>query len=682
MARYQNFYSSRSSSPTRYKKRAVMKSLILLITALGLSVAQTTIAQDMPPSVEESAKEPIRYVGDRVPDPLYFDGKLPHAVGVHHYQVYRANRAIPLLGDDVGWTYNHQPYIAYWNDTFYIQYLSNLFEEHGAPGKTQIVTSKDGRHWDEPVVVFPEYALPEIKYGDSHVKAGMGSVMHQRMGFYIAPNGRLLTLGFYGYSATPRNSPNAGNGLGRVVREIHEDGSLGPIYFIRYNRHAGWNETNTNFPFYKTSDDVEFRAACEALLSDKLVTLQWWEEDRGEDGFFSIVPGDVPGSQYFAADITSSGGSGKAFNYYRRPDGALVGIWKNKYSAMSTDNGETWTKITKNRSLLTTGAKTWGQQTEDGKYILVHNQSATSRNRYPMTSMTSSDGHRFDDLLALRNDIPFRRYQGIHKRFGTHYFRGIFEGNGNPPGDETWIVYTVNKEDIWIARLPATVSGSVDDDVRQDFENVDNSMQLTRWNIYEPTWAPVRIVTDPADSENRVLEMRDEEPVDYSRVERALPESKKLKVKFRINAQHIPLGFAMNVEVQDKHGNRPMRIRFDKQWISVDHMNAEVPKPVPMRLNQWLNIELQMDSNTQSYSMKIDGEELGEAIPFPVDVEALQRIVFRTGPYRGEIQPVVLNEATTDPAGINTEDIPGTETKSPAAVYLIDDVFISQGKAH
>ena len=40
-----------------------------------------------------------------------------------------------------------------------------------------------------------------------HVPAGMPAVMHQRMGFYTAPDGRLLTLGFYSFCNTPRDAP-------------------------------------------------------------------------------------------------------------------------------------------------------------------------------------------------------------------------------------------------------------------------------------------------------------------------------------------------------------------------------------------------------------------------------------------------------------------------------------------
>lgn len=661
-------------------KRIKVTTLLSFLIVFGMLIPQLSIAQKMPPSVEESAGEPIKYVGDRVPDAHFFDGKLPHAIGVHHYQVYRANRSIPIEGDELGWTYNHQPFLAYWNGTFYVQYLSNLQQEHDPPGKTQIVTSKDGRHWDDPVVVFPEYSLPEIDHEGLHVDEGMKAVMHQRMGFYVAPNGKLLTSAFYGYSSTPRHSPNAGNGLGRVIREIKEDGSLGPIYFIRYNRHAGWNEKNTDYPFYKSSQDKDFLEACESLLADKLITLQWWEEDRAEDGFYTINPGSVPGSAFFSASIGTSKGAGKAFNYYTRPDGAIVAMWKNKYSAISADKGQTWTKISKNNSLLTDGAKTWGQSTEDGNYVVIHNQSATQRNRYPMTSITSADGHIFDDLLCLRNDIPFRRYQGLHKRFGTHYYRGIIEGNGNPPGNEAWVVYSVNKEDIWVAKITTPITGVETKAIAQDFEAVENTMQLTKWNVYEPTWTAIEISNDPVDPGNKCLKLKDEEPVDYARIERILPERKKFILRFRINPLTVPMGQALTIEVQGKNGERPMGIRLDEDWISVDHLDAEVPRPVANELREWHTFELSFDCDKQSYTAKINGKELNEPVPFARKAETLQRLVIRTGPYRGEIPPVIFNEAKTDPAGINTEDVAGTEQKSKPAVFLIDDIVTKNVK--
>jgi hypothetical protein len=51
------------------------------------------------------------------------------------------------------------------------------------------------------------------------------------MGSCVAPDGRLLVLGFYGKSP----EPNDGTGAGRAVREAREEGSFGPIHFIRLN---------------------------------------------------------------------------------------------------------------------------------------------------------------------------------------------------------------------------------------------------------------------------------------------------------------------------------------------------------------------------------------------------------------------------------------------------------------
>ena len=62
----------------------------------------------MPPTLQESAAEPIRYVGQDQPDKRFYDGALRHAVGVHKYQALRANRTCPPEGGALGWTYNHQ----------------------------------------------------------------------------------------------------------------------------------------------------------------------------------------------------------------------------------------------------------------------------------------------------------------------------------------------------------------------------------------------------------------------------------------------------------------------------------------------------------------------------------------------------------------------------------------------
>jgi hypothetical protein len=631
----------------------------------------------MPPPIDQCIDEPVKYTGELNPDKRFYDGNLPHAVGVHHYQAFRANRTYPAEPGTIGWTYNHQPYLAYWNGMLYLQYLAGMIQEHEPPTRVLVMTSADGMNWSKPAVVFPESELPEINADGEIIPAGTKSVMHQRMGFYVAPNGRLLTLGFYGFCATPRRSPNAGNGIGRVVREVYSDGTFGPVYFIRYNRHAGWDESNTHFPFYRTSPDEGFLEACDSLLADKLVTLQWWEEDRGKDGFYAMDPSQVPDGDVFSHRITTAAGAGKAFNFYHRPDGVVVGLWKNQYASLSPDNGKSWTPISKNKTLLTSGAKTWGQRTADGRFAIVHNQSATRRNRFPMAVLVGDDGHIFDRIYALRGEVPPRRYHGLHKNPGVQYFRGIIEGNGKPPGDYMWITYSVNKEDIWITRARVPITGSVNDEVQEDFELVDSVKELELWNVYAPLWAPVSIKADP-ENINKYLELRDEEPYDYASVTRVFPEASKKIIEFRFQGEQLPQGFAGEIEVQDRKGNRALKLRVDREWLSFDIERVSLD-PLKIDAQQWNHIVLNIDCVDKIYTVTLNGELYAKEIPLnernPTD--RVERIVFRTGVYRNHVPADVVEYGIAAQSGFFSEDMPGSEEKSPLIIFNIDDVISS-----
>lgn len=628
-------------------------SVLVLFSLSGYLFAATA----QPPSLEESAKEPIRYVGKVQCDKRFLHGGLRHAVGVHRYQAFRANRTGAPEGGMVGWTYNHAPMLAYWNGRFYLQYLSNLKEEHGPPGRTLILTSEDGRCWSSPRVVFPVYPLPMIVRGDVRLPEGTPSVMHQRMGFYVAPDGRLLTIGFYSYCPTPRDGPNKGQGLGRVVREIYPDDSFGHIYYIRYNRHAGWNESNTpRYPFYKTSNDKGFVEACDALLVDKLATLQWWEMDQARDGFYAIDPRGI---------------TPKALCYYHRPDGVVVAIWKHQLSALSADEGKTWTEIVKSKTLMTNGAKVWVQRTGDGRYALVYNHSATRRNRFPLTVMTGDDGHQFDNILCLHGEVPPMRYQGIHKNIGLQYIRGIAEGNGNPPGSDMWITYSMNKEDIWVSRTRIPITGTVDAHIDQDFDTISSEADLDLWNLHIPKRAPISVVSDPRSESNRFLELRDEDPYDYALAERAFPQSRKLTVKFRVIQQQVGHGL-FESEVHDRKGSRPMRLRFDPDWLSLD-LGKVGERPIPITVGRWYDIALKLDCDSQSYDLAVDGKWVKRNIEFAVQVDSLERLVFRTGSWRGDVRPLIVDGAPNNP-GLYLEDLPGADQKVPLSIFFIDDV--------
>ena len=193
----------------------------------------------------------------------YHDGRVRPIVGSHNFQVMRSNRTHPKLAvkdvpyypedgyEKIGFMYNHAPMLCYWQDMFWLFYRSGPTNEHEEPCYNLITWSKDGRNWEKPQTIFPAKRFRNRNKGNKV----QYSIAHQRMAFYVAKDGRLLVSGFYGMPP----SPNNGNGVGRAIREVYGPGKYGPIYWVRYNKHQGFNKDNSpHFAFYKEAPDKEF----------------------------------------------------------------------------------------------------------------------------------------------------------------------------------------------------------------------------------------------------------------------------------------------------------------------------------------------------------------------------------------------------------------------------------------
>ena len=583
---------------------------------------------------------PVRYVGTETANTCFHHGELHPVVGVSHYQVLRSNRSHPKLADDCGWTYNHAPNLAYWQDRFYLSYLSNPVSEHVPPGQTLLTTSDDGIHWAKPQLLFPTYRVPDGIY---HSPAGVpplarqsDAVMHQRMGFYTAPDGRLLALGFYGISAAHNDNPNDGTGIGRVVREIYADGRLGPIFFIRYNRHAGWNEENTRFPFYQASDDAGFVQACNALLADKLATLQWWEEDRSHDGFYAAA-------------------GGKALSYYHLADQRVVGLWKWSQVAISNDEGATWSPMQKAPSLVMAGAKIWGQRTSDGRYALIYNPTPDNIHRWPLAVVTSDDGLNFDNLALVNGEAPPRRYFGIYKDFGQNYVRGIAESNGRPPDGAVWIAYSMNKEDIWVSRIPVPIRTQVETSVYDTFDDVEIGGLVPDWNIYSPSWAQVGVAENP-DGSGRSLQLHDREPSDYARAERIFPASTHPTISLQVAADEQNEG-ELHVEITDRRARLATALIFTPDG-ALRVRNGGAGEKVGMhRPERWHTLRFVIDVRRHRFALFLDERALLADGYLAQPLHNVERLILRTGPRR--------QSPTLDSDRFAAEDLPGVRPKEP-----------------
>ncbi len=589
-----------------------------------------------------SEAEPIRYLGGVYVDASVHDGRLRPAIGTASYQVMRANRTRPELGDGFGWTYNHAPMLAYWNGKFYLEYLSNPIGEHEPPGQTLLVTSTGGRSWSMPTVAFPPYKPPSGV--DAPMPPGStGYMMHQRMGFFAAPNGRLLISAFYGHAPNPFRS----GGIGRVVREVFQDGSMGPIYFIRYSTGTPWNEHNTAYPLYTKATDSGFRQACDALLANKLITEQWRDEDPA---------------------AASMRGPCSSLSFFHRADGKVTGVCKNAVTAISADEGKTWSEAVRAPTLITNNAKVWGQRTSDGRYALVYNPVTFGSHRWPLTVSLSNDGVVFDTLHLVNGEVPPRRFIGRAKDFGVQYVRGIAEGNGDPGDKALWVVYSGNKEDIWISRIPVPVRDRAGAPADDNFDGLHSGAHIPEWNIYSPRWASVGVTPSPGRQGNS-LELRDKDPFDYARAMRVFPESKSVTARCTIMPKANGLdGFEL--EITDRYGNRPVRIVFATDgWIKAAN-GASLTNLRKYEEGQWHDLAISLNVLDSKFSVAVNGTPAATNVVFAEAVHSVERLSLRTGPYRNQPTRQLDRYAPT------LKDLSGADDPVQEAIYYIDNVSV------
>ena len=589
---------------------------------------------------EDMLKEDrIRIHGGKDVDIRFQDGGLRHAVGVKNYQIMRACRDdVEASGDGYGWTYNHAAMIAWWQGRFFVEYLSNVQTEHMPPGQTLLCHSQDGRHWSKPEVIFPSIEVPSAPYlgpGKELLEEKTPAICHQRMGFYVTTEGKLLVSAFYGISPHIHIAPNNGYGVGRVVREIYPDLSLSPIYFIRYNAPGGYTRENTDvFPYFEESDDPDFVRAAREYLDNHLVIQQWWEEQRYDTELFS-----VPG--------------GQALSYYTLPGGDIMGVYKNGAVIRSQDGGKTWTDRKMSYSLETNTAKVWGQKTDDGRYALVYNPSRNGAHRWPLAVVTGDNGEDFSDMLAIVPEISPCRYEGGLKNLGAQYMRGICESNPQPQDGKMWLTYSVNKEDIWVCEVPVPICGVQKEDVDEDFSNLD------AWNLYIPQWTEVEKTQEG-------LRLSDTDPYDRPRAQRAIVPAVLSEIKTSLKAESLREGTAMVIEAQDRYGKQAVRLMFDADGMLRVKTGGAPREWLEYPVDTWIDVTMTLDcvKGSAQVTLAWDGQTAQRDFNFNQPLEQVERILFTT--------KAVLPWQTFEDCGKGgmIQDLPDDTPKAEAAYTI------------
>ncbi len=581
----------------------------------------------------------FRYVGEENADTRFHDGGLRPVIGAHSIQVLRANREHPELGQGFPFTYNHAPMLCRWHGRFHLMYLTSPVHEHDGLARAMLTESEDGIHWEFPRILFPEIPVPPGVYrgkGAEQLKKDAMTVVHHRMGFYRAPNDVLLTMTFHGVSPSIHIAPNSGYGMGRVVRRIFDDGRLGDIYVLRVNEKAGWKPEHFPYLGYETSDDPDFVAACRAVLTDRLANGAWWEEERLDEAFFPLKNISAP-------------------SFCALPDGQTGVIGKMGLTAISRDGGRTWTEPERMDGLYTSMGKCAMFRLGNGQWGIACNPSPDGQHRWPLAVAVSDDGLHYDHLTCVCGEVPPTRYGGYLKNVGPNYVRCIMPGNDDAPDGSTWLTYSMNKEDIWVTRLPAKVEWRETAPVHEVYANMPGVLP-ERWHIYSPLWAPVRL-------EDGSLTLRDSDPCDAAKAIRVFPEQPRVRLLLELSAGGSAHG-ELQIEVTDSRGMTAVKLLLRPDGQAAVRGGG----------GQW-PIAAYSDGETQRMALEVDcvagrvkaGVNGGQPAVYPIMMpcRTVERLVLRTGPRRE--WPTMETELKN----VCLPDIPRAGERGPEAVFRL-----------
>src|ERR1051326_2927395 len=269
-------------------------------------------------------------------------------------------------------------------------------------------------------------------------------------------------------------------------------------------------------------------------------------------------------------------------------------------------------------------AKVWGQRTADGRYILAYNPDLEAR--YPLVEVSGDDGITFANMRVVHGELPPLRYPGKYKAPGPQYVRGISEwsGDGSWTDRAAWLAYSVNKEDIWVSRVPLPRSAGAPSGPAE-------------WNTYSPKWAPVSIASD--DNGAQCIELEDHDPADYARALHRFPPSSTVDVSFEVMAEksaHDPL----HIDLQGQLETRALRLSLlPNRKLLMEAKADHAATAIPYETRKWLHIRLKADCNLQQCSAWLDGNPLATGIPFVQKIEMLTSISFKTGDRPSSMAP-------------------------------------------
>ena len=148
-------------------------------------------------------------------------------------------------------------------------------------------------------------------------------------------------------------------------------------------------------------------------------------------------------------------------------------------------------------------------------------------------------------------------------------------------------------------------------------------------------------------------------------------------IQFRVLAAKVGHG-VLEFEVQDRQGRRPLKLRLDDQWLAQEQL-MRWADGIRVDSSEWLQVRLELECNASSYDLAVNGKTVTRKVPYAEKVETVERMIFRTGPWRGDVRAIFV-DGEHPPYGNTQEDLAGADLRVPLSVYWIDDLQTTTDK--
>ena len=341
-------------------------------------------------------------------------------------------------------TFSHHGYLAYHKRVLFANWDSHARDENssGQHGMFRFSTD-EGETWSDPRRLFPPLAenVPwseENRLKPFQTSQGFVGIVGQ---LYAVTNvDRALRGKLHLFNEVSRFR------VGLLARAVHTDGTLGKVFWLA----EAAPHPEPGFPTYPVGDrSVVERIKAYFEQPDHLPQLVFGPRAHpdSDDGHRMTEP-----TQSWQLK------SGVWVRLYRDV-GSVHGTNRRQveqsksrrnYAAYSYDDGRTWTTPTRT-NFPDSCARSNSGKLPDGQVYVINNVlplSPKQGGRSMLAISLSRDGLKFDRSAVIRFVAPDKRYEGRAKSIGYQYPHSVVVG------EYLWVIYSVNKEDVEVARIP------------------------------------------------------------------------------------------------------------------------------------------------------------------------------------------------------------------------------------